>query len=173
MKRNFTNFSVQQSSEFNHFLKNLFPQNYSWFALLFQSEVLKLYSVSEDFLDPSMKQLADSEKLRKLNERFNPVSSISQQEEFLLKLIEAIQDHSLIVHLIRALLSKLLILSSLKHGASTLQINDFQNGQQMAERILQLKTLAKFLAYLLLVPNNPKYLPESENFSPSIEDLVK
>jgi hypothetical protein len=128
-------------------VETLLHQNYPWFAQFFETQMLRLcvnaqYGIETD---PSLRQLANPERLRKLQQRFS-VSSSHQKayhirtstERFFFKFVEFSNNYSLSTHLIVTLSAKLISLSSSVDSAFVAQ-----KGFSFTKLVLQLKTLSK------------------------------
>jgi hypothetical protein len=100
------------------FFSMLWPQNYYWFAQLFEYHILQSSTANTLETDPSLIKLVDPEKLRKLHRRFSPQVSIASSsnssstiESFFFKFLEIGNNYHFNMHLKSTLAAKLLLLA--------------------------------------------------------------
>jgi len=171
----------------NKLLETVLPQNYSFFCSLFITELLKnTLEVME--LDPQLPSKIDPKRLSQLNRRFTQLNRIKnfnnniQKEESgpltdhpfqfafkndkectLAQFLFAENNYILNFFLITQLKMKI---NELNDITST-----EENESELAERIAQLKTLAKFLAFLVFLPIATSVPATSTGFTSHVTEI--
>lgn len=150
--------SLINTLQISLFFSTLSHHNYPWFAQFFESQILQInLNFQSDETDPTLRHLANPERLRKLHQRFaaqspsssNSTNQSSSNEAFYFKFLEIGNNYSLNSHLISILSGRLLTMSQLLYDKES-QATFLQKAQSFTKYLIQLKLLGKVSFFYII-----------------------